>query len=61
MRLTKLYSYYIPTSLALRLASSLLALTRTLLREGRNPRKSRFIMYLVTTSSLRRVTFNELS
>ena len=60
MRLTKLYGYCIPTSLAPRIASSLLAITRTLLREGGNPREFRLSMYLVTTSSLRGVTFNEL-
>jgi len=60
VRLTKLYSYRIPTGLALRLASSLLAITCTLSREGGDPREYRSSMFLATTSFLRGVTFNEL-
>jgi len=57
MRLTKLCSYSLPTSLAPRLASSLLATTRIVVREGGNPRKLRLSICLIIASSLGLVSF----
>ena len=57
MRLTKLYGHLSPTILASRLASSLLAMYRTSLREGGNPRALRLSICLIITSSLRGVSF----
>jgi hypothetical protein len=60
VRLTKLAGYFCPTWLALRTASSLLAISRIAAYVGANLRVSRLSMYLIITSSSHRVSFLEL-